>query len=101
MTDEGMALAKSLGAEAIDLQRGMREIQRRIVAANARESDPAKKTTLHAGDGIHLNDLGQLAMAYVLLKDQGTDRGSGHAGHGGIDAEPVCDESAGSGTTRS
>jgi hypothetical protein len=33
MTDEGLALARSLGARTIDLQRGMREVQRRIVAA--------------------------------------------------------------------
>ncbi len=71
MTDEGLALAQSLGAGTIDIQRGMREIQRRIWAANARETDPKKKTTLHAEDGIHLNDLGQLAMGYVMLKGLG------------------------------
>jgi lysophospholipase L1-like esterase len=71
MADEGLALAKSLGAGTIDIQRGMREIQRRIWAANAREADPKKKTTLHAEDGIHLNDLGQLAMGYVMLKGLG------------------------------
>ena len=56
---------------AIDIQRGMRDIQRRIWAANARETDPKKKTSLHAEDGIHLNDLGQLAMAYAMLKGLG------------------------------
>ncbi len=71
MTDEGLALARSLGASAIDLQRGMREVQRRILAANAREPDAKKHTRLHAEDGIHLNDLGQLAMAYALLKGLG------------------------------
>jgi lysophospholipase L1-like esterase len=71
MTDEGMALARSLGAGSIDLQRGMREIQRRILAANKQETDPKKKTVLHLDDGIHLNDLGQLAMGYVLLKGLG------------------------------
>ncbi len=71
MTDEGMTLARSLGAGSIDLQRGMREIQRRILAANAQETDPKKKTFLHGDDGIHLNDLGQLAMGYVLLKGLG------------------------------
>lgn len=75
MTDEGLALAKSLGADTIDLQRGMREIQRRIVAANARETEATKKTTLHVADGIHLNDLGQLAMAYALLKGLGAPAG--------------------------
>jgi len=71
MADEGMALSKSLGGGAIDIQRGMREIQRRTWAANAREMDPKKKTTLHAEDGIHLNELGQLAMAYAILKGLG------------------------------
>ena len=40
-------------------------------AANAQESDPKKKTSLHAEDGIHLNDLGHLAMAYAMLKGLG------------------------------
>ena len=71
MADEGMAVAQSLGEGAIDVQRGMREIQRRIWAANARESDPKRKTSLHAEDGIHLSDLGHLAMAYAMLKGLG------------------------------
>ncbi len=71
MADEGLALAKSLGAETIDLQRGMREVQRRIVAANAKESDPKKHIRLHLDDSVHLNDLGQLAMAYAMLKGLG------------------------------
>jgi lysophospholipase L1-like esterase len=71
MTDEGLALAKSLGAGTIDLQRGMREIQRRILAANAKETDAKTHTRLHADDGVHLNDLGQLAMAYAMLKGLG------------------------------
>jgi lysophospholipase L1-like esterase len=71
MSDEGLALAKSLGAGTIDVQRGMRDIQRRIWAANTRETDPKEKTSLHAEDGIHLNDLGHLAMAYAMLKGLG------------------------------
>ncbi len=71
MVDEGMALAKSLGGETINIQRGMREIQRRIIAADKNETDPKKRTLLHAEDGIHLNDLGQLAMGYVMLKGLG------------------------------
>jgi lysophospholipase L1-like esterase len=71
MSDEGLALARSLGAGTIDIQRGMRDIQRRIWAANAKETDPKKKTPLHAEDGIHLNDLGHLAMAYAMLKGLG------------------------------
>jgi lysophospholipase L1-like esterase len=71
MTDQGLALAKSLGAETIDLQRGMREVQRKIAEANAKESDRKKQTRLHVEDGVHLNDLGQLAMAYAMLKGLG------------------------------
>ena len=71
MADEGLALAKLLGAETIDLQRGMREVQRKIVEANAKEKDPKKQTRLHVEDGVHLNDLGQLAMAYAMLKGLG------------------------------
>ena len=76
MADEGMALSKSLGGEVIDVQRSMREIQRRVWAANTAEPDPKKKTALHAEDGIHLNDLGHLAMAYAMLKGLGTRRKS-------------------------
>lgn len=71
MTDEGMALARSLGAGSIDLQREMRAIQRRIVEANAKETDAKKLTRLHTEDGIHLNDLGQLAMGFAMIKGLG------------------------------
>jgi lysophospholipase L1-like esterase len=71
MCDEGMALSKSLGGGAIDVQRGMRAIQRKVRAANQRTADKAKHDTLHAADGIHLNDLGQLAMAFAILKGLG------------------------------
>lgn len=67
MVDDGLALARSLGAGTIDLARGMRDIQRRVVAANASEKDPARKTRLHVEDGVHLNDLGQLAMGHAML----------------------------------
>lgn len=69
--DEGLAEARALGAGTIDIQRGMRNIQRRMVAANEAEPDPAKKISMHAADGIHLNDLGHLAMAFVILKGLG------------------------------
>src|SRR5688572_4495132 len=69
MADEGLALATSLGAGTIDLQRGMREVQRKVVEASPNE--PKKQTKLHAEDGVHLNDLGQLAMAYAMLKGLG------------------------------
>ena len=70
MCDEGMALARSLGEHSIDIARTMRSIQRMVVAANA-SSKPEGKSTLHAADGIHLNDLGQLAMAFAILKGLG------------------------------
>jgi lysophospholipase L1-like esterase len=68
MADEGMELGRTLGAGAIDILRGMREIQRPIWKYNAGEPDKAKHVTLHADDGVHLNDLGQLAMAFAILK---------------------------------
>lgn len=68
MCDEGMALSRSLGGEAIDVQRTMREIQKRVWKFNESITDPEKKYSLHAADGVHLNDLGQLAMAYAILK---------------------------------
>lgn len=71
MTDEGMALARSLGAETIDLQRGMRAIQVKILEANRAEPDESKHSTLHVKDGVHLSDLGQLAMGYSMLKGLG------------------------------
>lgn len=71
MCDEGMALSRELGGAAIDVQRGMREIQKRIWAANEKTPDKSKHATLHAADGIHLNDLGQLAMAFAILKGLG------------------------------
>jgi lysophospholipase L1-like esterase len=68
MADDGMALARSLGAGSIDISRSMRDVQRRVVEANTKETDPKKQTRLHVDDGIHLNDLGQLAMAYAIIK---------------------------------
>ena len=67
MCDEGMALARSEGGCSIDIQRTMRSIQRRVLQANA-SAKPKDQSTLHAPDGIHLNDLGQLAMAFAILK---------------------------------
>jgi lysophospholipase L1-like esterase len=71
MCDEGMALSRELGAGAIDVQRTMRAIQRRIWKFNEGIADSAKKESLHAADGVHLNDLGQLAMGYAILKGLG------------------------------
>jgi hypothetical protein len=68
MCDGGMALARSLGEQSIDVQRTMRGIQTKIWAHNAKLKDSAKKVSLHAADGVHLNELGQLAMAFAILK---------------------------------
>ncbi|MEK6261702.1 MAG: SGNH/GDSL hydrolase family protein [Planctomycetota bacterium] len=68
MCDEGMALSKSLGGDAIDVQRSMREIQKRVVQSNTGIKDSTKHNSLHVADGVHLNDLGQFAMAYAILK---------------------------------
>jgi hypothetical protein len=46
----------------------MRSIQRRVLAANAKQADKSKQTRMHADDGVHLNDLGQMAMAFAILK---------------------------------
>ncbi len=68
MCDEGMALSRSLGEGAIDVQRTMRRIQRKVWEANRNAKDEKEKETLHAGDGIHLNEYGQIAMAFAILK---------------------------------
>lgn len=70
MCDDGMALSRELGGEAIDLQRTMRDIQRRIAQDNE-QLEPDKRSSLHVADGIHLNPLGQVAMAYAILKGLG------------------------------
>ena len=71
MCDEGLALAKAKGAGTIDVQRGMRAVQRRVMAANESKPDQSKHDSLHTADGIHLNDLGQMAMAVTILKGLG------------------------------
>lgn len=71
MCDEGLALARGLGAETIDILRSMRKVQRHVLALNKGQKDPAKHTKLHVEDGVHLNELGQLAMAVAILKGLG------------------------------
>ncbi len=71
MCDEGLALARSLGAETIDIQRPMREVQRRVLAHNKTIKDASKHTKLHAADGVHLVELGHMAMALAILKGLG------------------------------
>ena len=71
MCDEGMAIARDLGEHSIDVQRSMRAIQKRVWAFNASLKDNKGKVSLHAADGVHLTDLGQLAMAFAILKGLG------------------------------
>lgn len=72
MCDEGMAIAERSGEHSIDVQRTMREIQQKVWQTNENNDDPKKaKVTLHAKDGIHLSELGQLAMAFAILKGFG------------------------------
>lgn len=71
MCDEGLALAKAKAAGTINVQRSMREVQRRVLAANAKQPDAKKQTRMHVEDGIHLNELGQMAMAFAILKGLG------------------------------
>ena len=71
MCDEGMELSRSLGGHSIDVQRSMRAIQKKIAAANAKAADKSRHDSLHAADGVHLNDMGQLAMAFSILKGLG------------------------------
>ncbi len=70
MCDEGLQLAKELGGETIDVQRSMRDIQKRVWAHNEKlPADKQKdKVQMFVADGVHLNDLGQLTMGYAILK---------------------------------
>jgi lysophospholipase L1-like esterase len=71
MCDDGLAAARGKGAGAIDVQRSMRSVQRRVLAANEKRPAGATPATMHAPDGVHLNDLGQMAMAWAILKGLG------------------------------
>ncbi len=108
MTDEGLALARSLGADTIDLQRGMREIQHRVIESN-RGKEPEDQQRLHVKDGVHLNDFGQLAMGYAMLKGLGApgevsaveiDAATGKATATGCQASDIAATDAGLAFTR-
>lgn len=68
MCDDGMALARSLGERSIDVQRSMRAVQRRMMEATANDDPKKERPSLHVADGVHLNDEGQLAMAFAILE---------------------------------
>ncbi len=69
MCNDGMAIARELGEGSIDVMSGMRAIHQRVQRWRAEHKDATE--TLHAPDGIHLSDLGQLAMAFAMLKGLG------------------------------
>jgi hypothetical protein len=71
MCDEGMVLSRSLGGGAIDVQRTMRECQKKVWVANEKTTNTKERSSLHAEDGVHLNDYGQIAMAFAILKGFG------------------------------
>jgi lysophospholipase L1-like esterase len=68
MCDEGLALARRKGARTIDVQRAMRTVQRKVVAHNKAHKT---KESLHVSDGVHLSELGQVAMAWAILAGLG------------------------------
>ena len=68
MCDDGMAIARDLGEHAIDIQRSMRVVHRKVRAARDQVKNEKDKPSLHTADGIHLNEMGQVAMAFAVLK---------------------------------
>lgn len=59
--DETMALARAHGAATIDVEREMRRIQAATPSG----------TRFHRDDGVHLNEFGNQALAFALLKGLG------------------------------
>ncbi len=93
MCDDGMQIARDAGAGAIDVQGTMRQMQRRMKEANERENlEPARQHTLHAADGVHLNELGQVAFAYAIIKGLG---GPADVSSAEVDARTLAATSAG------
>jgi lysophospholipase L1-like esterase len=62
--DQAMSLARAHGALTIDIQREMR----RIVEA------APKGTRFHQDDGVHLNEFGNQALGFALLRGLGAPR---------------------------
>ena len=72
MCDDAMTIAREMGEQSIDIQRSMRTIHRKVREARATSDQADKdKPSMHTSDGIHLNELGQVAMAYAVLKGLG------------------------------
>ncbi len=66
-----MKIARECGGQAIDVQRTMRGIQTKAWKFNAEKTEKEKNLLLHVPDTIHLNELGQLAIAFAILKGLG------------------------------
>jgi lysophospholipase L1-like esterase len=72
MCDRGMALARERGESAIDVNGYLRDVQRRVRTVNEKlNKENEKQVALHVADGVHLNDLGHLAVAVAMLKGFG------------------------------
>lgn len=79
LAERGSQAVRAAGGGVIDVQRGMREIQRRVWAYNRAQAEGKGKVALHLADGVHLSDLGQLALAFTLLQGLGAPATVSHA----------------------
>src|SRR5205823_3368431 len=80
---------KSLGAGTIDMQRTMRGIQKRVWESQKKDTPEQRRAVLHVGDGIHLTETGQLAMAFALLKGLGAPAEVSSAVVDGVSAQLI------------
>ena len=69
--DRAMERSQDLGGDAIDVQRHLREIQRGTDQVDAPADPSAVKVSTHASDKIHLNEVGQAAVALAILEGLG------------------------------
>lgn len=68
MTSEGMRIARDAGENAIDILGTMRGIQKKFWRDNEQATSATERFTLHEKDTVHLNQFGQMAMAYAILE---------------------------------
>lgn len=88
-SDAAMARARQAGAETIDVSQGMRRRQAVLSAVALRRAHRGRGTgavSLHADDGIHLNELGHFLVALTMLEGLGA---STHGSSAVIDAETL------------
>lgn len=71
LAERGSKAVRAAGGDVIDVQRGLREIQKRIWSYNSTQAEEKGKVALHLADGVHLSDLGQLALAFTILQGLG------------------------------